>query len=225
MPVSSLEKLKKRNVCTYFFIPIIRISIAKGRKGKALPISLRLNAASTSSGMPFQDSPIILGKPGSMVFLSSSYLFTAKECKPSKRPLQFPQDRYKSFSAAIKQQCYKRQEFQRCIMLRFGAQTGSHPPQSRSRRSSVLQNELKATKQQRFDAGIIYRSTAADFCSPPEFVTRKQVGLPVLPEVEGSVDLLHVAGQAQGVQPPGVACLQLICSVDPHLVAWEGEFV
>lgn len=53
-----------------------------GRKRKYLPISLRLNAESTSSGMPFQDSPMILGKPGSIVFLSSSYLFTVRQCHP-----------------------------------------------------------------------------------------------------------------------------------------------
>lgn len=59
--------------------------------------------------------------------------------------------------------------------------------------------------------------------SPPEFVASKEVGLPVLPKVEGCVDLLHVRGEFQAGQPLGVAFLQHICFVDPQLVAWTGR--
>lgn len=55
--------------------------------------------------------------------------------------------------------------------------------------------------------------------SPPEFVSSKQVSLPVLPEVEGSVDLLQVSGEVKAGDPLGIAFLQLICFVDPHLIA------
>lgn len=41
-----------------------------------LPMPLRLKAASSPSGMSFQDSAISLGKPGSTAPLSSSYLYT-----------------------------------------------------------------------------------------------------------------------------------------------------
>lgn len=80
--VFHLKNLFVQVGCMYFFSLFIRISIQTGRKRKSLPISLRLNAESMSSGMPFQDSPMILGKPGSIVFLSSSYLFTVRECHP-----------------------------------------------------------------------------------------------------------------------------------------------
>lgn len=58
-------------------------------------------------------------------------------------------------------------------------------------------------------------------CSPPEFVLRKQVRLPVLPKVEGSINLLQVSGEVKARKPLGIAFLQLICFVDPHLIAWE----
>lgn len=57
--------------------------------------------------------------------------------------------------------------------------------------------------------------------SPPEFVPSKQVSLPVLPKVEDSVDLLQVSGEFKAGEHLGIAFLQLICFVDPHLVAWE----
>lgn len=61
------------------------------------------------------------------------------------------------------------------------------------------------------------------FASPPEFVPSKQVSLPVLPKVEGGIDLLQVSGEIEAGETLGIASLQFICFVDPHLIAWVGR--
>lgn len=58
---------------------------------------------------------------------------------------------------------------------------------------------------------------------PPKFVSSKKVGLSVLPEVEGCVDLLQVSREVEAGEPLWVTFLQLVCFVDPHFISWDGK--